>query len=179
MTRVSHLLRVRILISYKELHFGDLLVDLFHELYYEVDKFVFQHLLGVRVCDEEGDIIALIGRLGLRMAFLWYNFKGAHLDWFPPQNKEALRPLRQKSRELVHQDMLDLICLLDPNAHTHAVDRWLNEDLLVLVAGDCEWIEQHFWGRCGFDLGNIMSLGGLGGEICKGERSSQGRPNAL
>lgn len=55
-------------LPYKELHFRDLLVDLFHELNDEVDQLVLQHLLGVEVGDEERDVVAL--------------------DRLPPQNVE-------------------------------------------------------------------------------------------
>lgn len=43
----------------EELHLRDLLVHILHELDNEVHQLVLQHLLGVEVGDEEGDIIAL------------------------------------------------------------------------------------------------------------------------
>jgi hypothetical protein len=46
--------------AYEELHLGNLLVDLFHELNNEIDKLVLQHLLGMEVCDEEGDVVSLL-----------------------------------------------------------------------------------------------------------------------
>lgn len=46
---------------YEELHFGNLLVHLLHELDDEVDELVLEHLLGVEVCDEERDVVALEG----------------------------------------------------------------------------------------------------------------------
>jgi hypothetical protein len=45
--------------TYEQLHLGDLLVNLFHELNYEVDKFVLEHLLGMKVGDKKGDVVAL------------------------------------------------------------------------------------------------------------------------
>jgi hypothetical protein len=46
--------------AYEELHLRNLLVNLFHELDNEVDKLVLKHLLGVEVCDEEGDVVSLL-----------------------------------------------------------------------------------------------------------------------
>lgn len=45
--------------TYEELHLGNLLVNLLLELNDEVDKLVLQHLLGVEVCYQEGNVIAL------------------------------------------------------------------------------------------------------------------------
>lgn len=45
--------------TYEELHLRDLLVDLLHEFDHEIDKLVGQHLFGVEVRNEEGDIEAL------------------------------------------------------------------------------------------------------------------------
>lgn len=46
--------------TYKQLHFRNLLVNFLHELNDKIDQFVLQHLFGVVIRDEEGDIIALI-----------------------------------------------------------------------------------------------------------------------
>ena len=46
--------------TYEELHLGNLLVYLFHELDDEVDKLVLEHLFGVEVCDEERDVVSLL-----------------------------------------------------------------------------------------------------------------------
>ncbi len=45
--------------AYKELHLRNLLIHLLHELYDKVNQLVFQHLLGVKVGNQERDIIAL------------------------------------------------------------------------------------------------------------------------
>lgn len=37
------------IIAYEKLHFGYLLVDLFHELYYKINKFVLEHSFGMEV----------------------------------------------------------------------------------------------------------------------------------
>jgi len=82
----------------------------------------------------------------------------AHLDRFPPQNEECLCTLGQEACELVDQNMLDLVRLLYPYAYAHAVDTRLDQDLFVLIAGDCERVEQHFRGTGRFDLRDIMSF---------------------
>lgn len=64
-----------------------------------------------------------------------------NLNRLSPQNKEVLRPLCQEPRELVHQDMLNLIRLLDLDADTDRVDTGLNKDSLVLITGDSEWVQ--------------------------------------
>ena len=46
----------------------------------------------------------------------------------------------KKSCELVNQDMLDLVRLLYSYANPDAVDAGLDEDLLVLIACDGQWI---------------------------------------
>jgi hypothetical protein len=46
--------------AYEELHLRNLLINLFHELDDEVNKLVLEHLLGVEVCDEEGDVVSLL-----------------------------------------------------------------------------------------------------------------------
>lgn len=51
--------------AYEELHFRDLFIHLFHELYYEVDKLMLEHFLGVKIGDKEGYIIPLRQSIGL------------------------------------------------------------------------------------------------------------------
>jgi len=72
-----------------------------------------QHLLGVEICNEEGNIIALY-RL-------------------PSQYEEAFRSLRQESGELVHEYVLNLIRLLDFDGYSDGVHRRFDEDAFVLV----------------------------------------------
>lgn len=67
-----------------------------------------------------------------------------YIDRLPPQNEERLRSLRQEPRKLVHQDMLNLIRLLYPYAHTHAVHRRLDEDTFFLVSRHGQWVEDEF-----------------------------------
>jgi hypothetical protein len=91
------------------------------------------------------------------------------LDRFPSQDDEALRSLLQEPCELVDQDVFDLVCLLDLNAYAHAVDARLNQDSFILIARYGEGVQNHFRRRRGFDLGNVVSFGGLRGEV--GERN--------
>ena len=55
----QHLSSGDVQVAYKELHLRDLLVHFLHKLDDEIHQLVFQHLLGVEVGDEEGDIITL------------------------------------------------------------------------------------------------------------------------
>ena len=92
-----------------------------------------------------------------------------HLDRFSSQNKECLRSLCQKPRELVHQYVLDLVGLLDFYAKPYAVDTRLNEYALVFISGYSQRIKEEL-GRCGsFNLGYIVALRHLRGEVREGE----------
>jgi hypothetical protein len=62
-------------VAYEELHFRNLLVNLFHELDDEVDKLVLEHLLGVEVCNEERDVVSLLSCISTR-SFVWYEVNG-------------------------------------------------------------------------------------------------------
>lgn len=75
--------------------------------------------------------------------------------------------------------MFDLICLLYPDTDTDTVDTWLNEDLLIFVAGDVQRVQQELGRASGFDFGDIVSFRGLGGKVGDGQRSSEGRAHAL
>lgn len=83
-----------------------------------------QHLLCVEIGDQERDIVSL--------------------NWFPSQNDEALCSLLQEPCKFVDQDVLDFVCLLDLNAYTDTVDTGLDENALILVARDGEWVEDDF-----------------------------------
>jgi hypothetical protein len=62
-----------------------------------------------------------------------------NLDRFSPQNYEALRSLHHKSRKLVTQDPLNLICLLDLDADPDRVHRGFDKtrsfSFLEIVSG--------------------------------------------
>lgn len=65
----------------------------------------------------------------------------SYLDWLPTQDKEGLRSLGQEPRELVHQDILNLVRLLYLDADANTVDAGLDEDSLVFIPGDSERVE--------------------------------------
>ena len=60
------------------------------------------------------------------------------LDGFPSEDEEGLGTLCQEAGELVDQDVLNLVCLLDSDADTDAVDAGLDEDTLVLITRDSQ-----------------------------------------
>lgn len=53
--------------THKELHLRNFLVDIFHELDDKVDEFVLEHLIGVEVCYQEGNVITL-GQVSLSVS---------------------------------------------------------------------------------------------------------------
>jgi hypothetical protein len=120
--------------THEELHLRDLLIHLLHELYYKVHQLVLQHLLGMVVGDQERDIVALVTlsaghRKPAQHLSIW-----SYRHRFPPQYEECLRSLGQEPSELVHENMLDLVCLLYPYADPHTIDRWLDKDSLFLIS---------------------------------------------
>ena len=62
----------------------------------------------------------------------------SYLNRLPPQNKERFRALRQKTRELVNENMFYFIGLLDLYTDAYTIDTRFDEDLLVLVSRDRE-----------------------------------------
>jgi hypothetical protein len=137
----------------EKLHFRDLLVDFLHELNDEIDELVFQHLFGVEVGNQERNVVAL--------------------DRLPSQDEERLGTLCQEAGELVHQNVLDLVGLLDLDADAYAVDARLDQDSLVLVARDRQRRQQDL-GRCArLDLGDIVSLSCLRCEVGEAEGRRQ------
>lgn len=62
-----------------------------------------------------------------------------HRDRFPPQDNEALRATRHEAHKHMAQDLLDLIRLLDPNAHAHRVDRGLDHHAFIVISRDGQW----------------------------------------
>lgn len=104
--------------TYKELHLRNLLVYLLHEFNHEIDKLVGQHLFGMEVGDEEGDVEAL--------------------NWLPAQNEERLRSLGEESSEFVDQNVLDLVRLLDADRYSNGISGRLNEAGAQLVNCDIE-----------------------------------------
>ena len=75
--------------------------------------------------------------------------------------------------------MLNLIGLLDLDADAHGVDARLDQDALVFVARNRQWGQEDLRRCLGFDLGDIVPLGGLRGEVGQRQRSCQGASDAL
>lgn len=88
-----------------------------------------QHLFGVKVCDQKGDVISLLQSVYAVPA----SRQTTNLNRFPSQDKESLRPLRQKPRKFMDQDMLNLIGLLDFDTDSDTVDAWFDQDTLILI----------------------------------------------
>lgn len=122
-----------------------------------------QHVLGVEIGDEEGDVISLhLVRISQESG------QGSNLDGLSAEDEESLGPLSQESGEFVDQYVLNLVCLLDLYAHPDAVDAGFDEDSLVVVSRHSQGIEKSLGGCGGFDLRDVVSLGNLGSEV--GER---------
>lgn len=118
-----------------------------------------QHFLRVEVCYQEGDIIAG--------------------DRFSSQDEEGLGSLGQETGKLVHEDGFDLIGLLDLDADADRVDAGLNQHPLVLVTRNDKGRQDDLGRRLGFDLGDVVPLGGLRGEVGQGQGGSQAASHAL
>lgn len=54
------------------------------------------------------------------------------------------------------QDILYFVCLLDLDANSYTVNARLDQDFLVLIAGDGERIKEDFRGAGSFNLGNVV-----------------------
>jgi len=113
----------------------------------------------VEVGDQERDVVAL--------------------DRLPPHNVEGLGSLRQEPCELVDQDVFNLICLLDLDAYAHTVDAGLDVYAFMLIPRYGKRVQDDFGRARGFDLGNIVALGGLGRKVGEGEGGCERRAHAL
>lgn len=60
--------------------------------------------------------------------------QSAHLDWFPPQHNEALRPLHHETREFVTKNAFNFVCLFDLDTESDGIDGGLDQDTLIFVA---------------------------------------------
>lgn len=74
----------------------------------------------------------------------------------------------------MHQDMFDLVCLFYSDTNADTVYARLDEDFLVLIAGDGKRIQQKFRRRSSFDLWDIVPLRCLRCEVGDSERGGQG-----
>lgn len=79
----------------------------------------------------------------------------------------------------MYQNVLNLVGLLDLDANADRVDAWLDQDPLVFVARNGERGEEDLGRRLCLNFGNIVSFGGLGGEVGEGEGSCQAAPYTL
>jgi hypothetical protein len=87
---------------------------------------MFQHRLRMRVGDQERDVEARYG--------------------FAAEDEEGLCALHHEAGELVGQDGLDLVGLLDLDAHPDRVHGGLDQHPLVLIARDSERGEHDLFG---------------------------------
>jgi hypothetical protein len=67
-----------------------------------------------------------------------------HWHRFPAQDYEVLCSLHHETSELVAQYSLYFICLLYLDAETDRVDGRFDENALVLIARDGQWVEEDF-----------------------------------
>lgn len=65
----------------------------------------------------------------------------------------------------MHQDMLNLIRLLDLNADAHAVNTRLDKHSLVLISCDRKGVQKDFGRGPRFDFRDVVPFGGLGCEV--------------
>lgn len=68
------------------------------------------------------------------------------------------------------KNTLNFVGLLDLDAYAHRVDGRLYQDALVLVAGDGQRGQQDLGGAASLDLGDIVALGDLRGEVGEVQR---------
>lgn len=81
--------------TYEELHLGNLLVNLLLELDDKVDELVLEHFLGVEVCYQEGDVVALFTLARLSPSSSSYLPAGKSIhhtyrNWFSSQDEKGL-----------------------------------------------------------------------------------------
>ena len=74
----------------------------------------------------------------------------------------------------MYKYVLDLIRLFYFDADSDTIDARLDQDFLILIAGDGQGVEEDFWRAGGFDFRDIMAFRCLGCEVGKGKCSSQG-----
>ncbi len=79
----------------------------------------------------------------------------------------------------MHQNLLNIIRLLNLDANPYTVDARLDQDPLILISCDNERIQQDFGGRLSFDFGDIVSFRGLRGEVGEAEGGGEGGAHAL
>lgn len=132
----------------------------------------------MEVRNQEGDVVSLERPMSVsgkgQEATVWSN-----LDGLPPEDEKGLGALCQEAGELVHQDVFDLVGLLDLDAYPYAVDGRLDQDTLVLVARNGQRSQKHFGRRASFDFGDIVPFGRLGCEVGEAEGGRQAAADSL
>ena len=79
----------------------------------------------------------------------------------------------------MHQNILNLVSLLNPDAHAHRVHARLDKHALVLVSRHRHG-RQHDLGRAPrLNLGDIVPFGDLRGEVGEAEGGGEGAAHAL
>ena len=89
----------------------------------------------------------------------------SHLNLLPSENDKVLGPPHHEPGELVGQQLLYLVRLLDGDRDPDGVDGGLDEDPLLLVPGDDDGVEQHLRRLLHLDLGLVVALHLLRGEV--------------
>lgn len=79
----------------------------------------------------------------------------------------------------MHENRFGLVGLLDPDADAHAVDTGLDQDALLVVAGNDYIVEQDFGRRPGLDFGDIVAFGYLRGKVAEAQRGQEGRADGV
>ena len=98
---------------------------------------MFQHLFRMEVRDQKRNVVSLMHFSIMSQL----KMRASHLHGFPSQDEERFRSLGQESCEFVDQNVLNLICLLDADAHANAIHAWFNQNFLILVPGYSQRIQ--------------------------------------
>lgn len=114
-------------------------------MYDEVDQFVFVHLFGVEICDQEADVVAF--------------------DGFASQHHEVFGSHHHETRELVAENFLDLVGLLHGDADPHRIHTALDEYAFLFVTRDDHGRQYELFAAAHFHLGLVVSFDDLRREI--------------
>jgi hypothetical protein len=94
---------------------------------------------------EEGDIIPLQKSSDRSISVCGSDW--TYSDRLSSENDEILGSHHHEASKFVTQDAFDVVLLLDLDAHASRIHGRLDEDLLLLIAGDNKWVEENF-ARC-------------------------------
>jgi hypothetical protein len=99
----------------------------------------------MEVGDQERNVVALPPRFSpsSRESSTVAPLVQTHLNRLSPQNEEVFGSLRQEPRELVHENILDLVGLLDLDRDADRVDGGFDEHTLVFVPGHGQRVQKH------------------------------------